>query len=172
MKKELINFKSADWYDGMVVDCRSIVVETQYRARMEVIEGKWGIGDRIVNDAGYVRSAHGSGVFMEAFSKDIGLSVSDSYDCIKFRKMFDKVYDVLESFDKTVSWFKIRQKYLGKRKDDVGKPRTTYKIDEIILAFETWLDISNRNNVNEEKWQKERDFFTNQFKKFLIKLKK
>ena len=147
MEKEIQKFdynqlRSQDWIESIIEDCHAIVVERRFNASMEVIEGKWEIGKRIVKDSNYQKYLKGSGKLISELAQDIGLSQSDLYDCIKIYEMFDKFSNVLETFDKTVTWFKVRQKYLGKRDEKKGTPLVCYRLEGILEAFKKWLEKS------------------------------
>jgi len=163
-EKSLVDYKSTDWYESIVADCRAMVVEKSFNAKMEIIEGKWEIGKRILNDEHYKKFAHGSGEFILQLAQDIGISKSDLYDCLKICEMFNKLSDVLETFDKTVSWYKIRQKYLVNQNEKKGTQRVIYRLEEILDAFKGYI----KNFVKEEEVEIE----VEAFEKLLIKLRK
>ena len=149
MTTEITTIKNQDWYLAIVEDCKAIIVERIFNSRIEVIEGKWELGERLAKDANYEKHAKGDG-FVGQIADDIGCSVPNIYQCLKFYELFPKgVYNALETLGdgKAVSWHKIAQKHLGKV-DEKGKPRKTYKLEEIIEAFLNFWKSLDLNDVN------------------------
>ena len=116
VNNEFNPFKDEDWYQLLVDDCRAIFVERVYRCRMEVIECKWEIGERIVTDPNYKKLTRedsgkikGQSSFIKYIAKDIGISRSDAYYCVQFYESQQKVQkiekpelsNVLDNYDKS-----------------------------------------------------------------------
>jgi hypothetical protein len=101
----------------MVEDCRSILTERIFNARMERILCYGEIGERIVNDPFYEKYSKGNGKFLGDLAKDIGISASELARSIQFYKKFEIVSPDSENWiqfkeGKNISWAKIKKYYL------------------------------------------------------------
>lgn len=166
-----LSLRNEEWYQSLVTEVKAIVIERSLNSRLEIIQGKWEIGQRVndENDNLERNKVYGKKI-VENIAKDIGISSSDLYFCTKFHKEFkaDTFEDVLAKLPdgKDLSWYKITQKYLGKRDEKKGLPRTTYKIDEIVEALKKFLNgVGYTNELEvEEK--------ISEYKSILVKLRK
>jgi len=166
MTKEIVEYnqlKNEEWFDNLVEECKAIVTQRRLRASLEIIEGKWDLGKRIIKDSNYEKHLKGSGKIVDGLAKDIGISNSDLYDCLKFYERFEVFDKALEEFGNNVTWFQIRQKYLGKRNEKAGTPRVCYRIEGILESFRDWFNSSKATQVEEA---------IEEFKNKLIKLRK
>lgn len=143
-------------WEHLVGDCRAIIVERGINARMEVIRGKWEVGKRIAEDAGYKKFGKGSGKFVQSLADAVGCSESNVYMCVQFYEKFPAGGDAGRLFDelpdgKDVSWHKIAQKYLGKGIGDGGEasPRLVYRVEEVRAAFIGWFNSSRATQAEE-----------------------
>jgi len=135
---ELITIQSTEHYQQLVEDCKSILIEKIFRAKMEVIEAKWEVGQRISTDNKFEEYSTESGDFIKQLAKDLKVSRSDLYDSVKFYKMFpDGVSTAIDSLGKNLSWTKLRVKYLGKRA--TKEPEVRYTIEEVENAYHTYI---------------------------------
>ena len=171
MTKELIkrnefNLTNEDWYNALLDDCKSIAVERSFRSRMEILEGKWELGERIIQDNENFekRNIRGENV-IENLSKNLGASKSDLWDCVKTYKesiakyeadTFDKFISVIPE-GKNLSWYKWRQEHLGNRGEKKKTISTAYKINKIKRTFIVWFNREfnegeSNKEFTEESW--------------------
>jgi len=133
MQTGLKLYKTEDWYQFLVEECKSIVTETTFSANELVIKGKWLLGERVIDDEKKLNvnfkdkkyySDRGEGV-IDNLAEDIGISPRELRRCIQFCIKYPELvmhdHLSLEPFNKegkTISWFKIANLYL---------PETTVK---------------------------------------------
>ena len=169
--KEEVSLQNNEVYRALVEDCTAIVVERSLNARMEVVQGKWELGQTITkaNEEMERREIYGKRV-IENLSKDLNVSTTDLWNCVKFYKEIE-----VEEFDdaipklpegKNVSWYKITL-WLGDRKENAKeKIKQSYKVTDILEAFKLFI-ISK--GVSDEV---EIEQSINEFRETLIKYKK
>ena len=59
MTKSLsVEVVSQEWYQKLLEDCQTIIVERVFRARSEIIDGKWEVGERIQTDNNYQKNKY------------------------------------------------------------------------------------------------------------------
>ncbi len=106
-------------YKQLVEDCRAILTERSFNARMEIIEGYHELGERIVNDPLY--QPRKSRAFLHRVAKDLGIADRTIYYAVAFYKKFPQLDKVPGG--KNISWRQIRIQYLtsGKRKGQKKK---------------------------------------------------
>ena len=169
VKQEFL-ITNEDWYQSMADECRAIIVEREFNSRMEIIQGKWELGKRIIEDENYKKFGKGNRKIISQLAKDIECSESNLYFSTQFYEKFPQS-DKLEALKigKNISWHQITQKYLGKRDLKTGTPRKMYKLDEILTAFRKWI-LENHPDVETDEHA---DFLVKEFQeKYLIKLRK
>ena len=137
MTKELVpDIKTEDWYQRIVEDCASIAIEKTYRSRIELIEGKHSIGERIVTDPHYQKNAKGNRALINALGHDIGgVSESDLYLCIAFYQKYPDLQKFLDeaTHGKNLSWTKVTQRYLYDTKESKDEEKELCKHDFVDL---------------------------------------
>lgn len=148
MGKDLVikkdtSLKNEDWYNELVEDCRAVVVERGTNARMEVIQGKWELGQMISveNDKMERQRIYGKKI-VESLASDIGISSTDLWNCVKFYKelgvkSFEETLPKLPE-GKNVTWYKITM-WLGGRKDSPEKEKQSYKLADILEVLRAWI---------------------------------
>lgn len=105
--------KNSEWYDHLIDECKTIVVEKRFRAEMEFIECWHELGSRILQDWHHFdRSKIYGQKIATRVSESLGVSSRTIERSIRFAKKYPDLQKFLESFDKNVSWKKIIQKYL------------------------------------------------------------
>jgi len=72
------------WYQEMVEDCRTILVERVFNSRHELILAKGEIGERIYNDKNYNQEKQSNAEFNQQMAQDIKLSEREIRRCIQF----------------------------------------------------------------------------------------
>ena len=115
-KFDLIN---SEWFKHLVDELKTNIIERRYRIASELLELKWYIGDRILQDIGsFERSkVYGKQVVM-LVSESLNCSERELYRCIQFRKKYPDLDNLPEG--KKISWHKIVNKYLS-NKPTAGK---------------------------------------------------
>ena len=169
--KDDTSLKNEDWYRGLVDDCRAIVVERGTNARMEIVEGKWEMGQRINQENEEMDRKKGYGKrIIENLSNDLGISAVDLWNCVKFYKeigveQFEKAIPKLPE-GKNVSWYKITL-WLGDRKEKrEDKIKQSYRLVDILDVFR--LLIIKAGAVDEGEIEES----VTEFKEALINYKK
>lgn len=114
------DLRSQEWYQNLVDDCKTILVERGFRARMEIIEGYHQLGERIETDIDFKKWAKGRGEAIKKLAYDIKLSKESLYAAIEFYRKYPDVCNALQTFKegKNISWFQIVNKYLSKPKKE------------------------------------------------------
>lgn len=126
------DLRSQVWYERLVDDCRNIIVERGFRARMEVIEGYHELGERIETDVDFKKWSNLRGEAIRQLAYDIKLSKETLYSAIQFYNKYPELSYALQSFKgegKNISWFKIVNKYLSEpRKEIVPLPEGKWDV--------------------------------------------
>ncbi len=140
VKSEIMinNLRSQVWYERLVDDCKTIIVERGYRARMEVIEGYHALGERIQTDVNFQKYAKGRGEAIKQLAYDIKLSKESLYSAIQFYNKWPVLCDALQTFTegKEISWFQIVNKYISKpRKEIIPLPEGKW---DVLYADPPW----------------------------------
>lgn len=104
---EIEILKKQEWYECLIDECKTIVVERQFRASMEAIECWHEVGKRISSDKGYQKFAKGNVVAKQQLAHDIGVSSRTIYQSIQFYEKYPDLCSALQTFGKNVSWYKI-----------------------------------------------------------------
>lgn len=170
IKKE-ISLQNQEWYQGLVEDCQAIVVERGVNARMEVVEGKWELGQRITqaNEEMEREKIYGKRI-IENLSNDLGVSNTDLWNCVKFYKeigveQFDEAIPKLPE-GKNVSWYGITL-WLGARKENAKDiVKKTYKLIDILEAFKLLIIAKGAKD------EKEIEQSVTEFRETLVNYKK
>ena len=117
---KISDIKVEEWYQNLVDDCRTIIVERGYRARMEIIEGYHELGERIETDVNFKKWSNLRGEAIRQLANDIRLSYASLYYAIQFYNKWPELSNAFESFTegKEISWFKIVNKYLPETKEN------------------------------------------------------
>jgi len=162
---EIINkLQGQDWYENLVEECKAIIVERGFNSRIELIQGKWELGQRVSNENNnFERSKiYGKGI-VEQISKDLAISTADIYFCIKFYTQFkaNNFDEVLEQLPegKNTSWNKITTKYLGNRSEKTVATKRKFKTQEILDTL---------YNLLKEYGDIDKDLFITRFRERLM----
>ena len=169
--KEEVSISNEEWYQSLIEDCQAIGTERGTNARLEVIQGKWEIGERInqANEEMERKKIYGLRI-IENLSNDLGVSSTDLWNCVKFYKEIG-----VETFDdavpklpegKNVSWYKITL-WLGDRKDsEKDKVKKSYKLADILDVFK--LLVISKGASDEEEIEKS----VTEFREVLVNYKR
>lgn len=124
MEKELeISIQKLDWYQLLLEDLKAIIVERGKNSRMELLQGKWEVGKRVLEDElNFRRAGYGERI-VETIAKDLGISAVHLWKCIQFYKKypfpsFDEVVSYLPE-GANISWWKMSSRYLPQHKDEI-----------------------------------------------------
>ena len=110
--KQLVPIKkNKEEYQALVGDIHAIIKERTYRARMEIIEGKWDIGDLILNFGEEPTQ------LIKRLSNDLKCSERELWRCLSFRKQCENLEKLDTPDGKNLSWNKICNSYLPLHND-------------------------------------------------------
>lgn len=142
--KQESGLANEDWYQALLTDCQAIGVERGYNARMEIIAAKYELGGRVHEERGRERK-YGERI-IESLAVDLKMSKSDLFSCVQFYKQYPvekyaTLEDVLDTFKegKSVSWFTIRQNYLGTKEKKEAKAKQSYKLTDVNEVLKVFL---------------------------------
>ena len=128
-KEIMVSPHSQKWYQSMIEECKAIIVETEFSARIETIKGKWLLGERILaEELNFKKAGYGEKT-IERVAADIGISPRETWRCIQFQQKYPQLCPSVTEFDvnqlpggKNISWRKIVNKYLPEPRDkETGK---------------------------------------------------
>ena len=107
-----------DWYQSLIDDCQSIIVEAEFTSRWVIVEGYHSLGMRILQDE--PKMVQGGSTLRETLSrvtKLLNTSERTLYRAVQFAKKYPDL-DLLPE-GKNVSWRKICNEYLPEHKEPV-----------------------------------------------------
>ena len=133
---EIKNPRQLENYEEMVEDLRAIVVETETRARLSLIEGYHELGKQII-DYGLDKSE-----YLSQVSQDIKKSKRSVYRILQFVRMYPDLEMLPEGKD--VSWHKICNKYLIGKSEDEPEPMTIKHDDLVCFIYENSNLLADR----------------------------
>ena len=113
-----LEIQNQDWYEQLILDCKSIIVERVTNSKTELIKGYLEVGERISTDENYQKSSHGNQEFVDRLFKDIGIGKSTGYKCLqayeKFVVPFKDIDEAITNLPdgKSISWTRIVNQYL------------------------------------------------------------
>ena len=132
MTKELAkNLGQEEWYQALVEECRAIIVETVFTSRIELIRGKWLLGDRL-----WQEKNKGITKLLTRVSVDLRISERECWRCYKFREEYRDFLNKSGEINievlpegKNISWHKIANKYLPqpKEREKIELPEGKYR---------------------------------------------
>lgn len=113
--------KMREWYQNLVDDCKTIIVERSFRAKMEIIEGYHELGERIETDINFKKWSDKRGEAIRQLANDIKIGVRTLYYAIQFYNKWPELCNAFQSFTEgkdKISWFQIVNKYLTEPKEN------------------------------------------------------
>ena len=150
------DIRKNEYYINLLEECKAIKIEREYNSRIEIINGKWELGEIIVSSNKDLerKKIYGKGI-INALSLDLEMSLSDLWACCKFYKKYryKTVSDVLENLPegKNISWYKITQEYLKDDEKERKEParKKIYKTEVVLNAFERFMADHgfNKNDI-------------------------
>ena len=115
---EVVKEIQTDWYQSLIDDCQSIIVEAEFTSRWVIVEGYHSLGMRILQDE--PKMVQGGSTLRETLSrvtKLLNTSERTLYRAVQFAKKYPDL-DLLPE-GKNVSWRKICNEYLPEHKEPV-----------------------------------------------------
>ena len=132
------------WYPEFIEECKAIIVEKVFNSRVELIEGKWLLGEHIVRN----RETHKEELqkrhlygeqFIEKIARSLKRSEADIYFCAQFYEKYpEKTFsNALENLPngKNISWRKVIALLPQVKKKQNPLPKGKYNI---IYADPPW----------------------------------
>ena len=135
---EIKNPRQLENYDEMVEDLRAIVVETETRARLSLIEGYHELGKQII-DYGLDKPE-----YLSQVAQDIKKSKRSVYRVLQFVRMYPDLELLPEGKD--TSWHKICNKYLIGKSEDEPEPVAISQDDLVCYIYENSNFLAERAN--------------------------
>ena len=130
-KFELI---TSEWFRALIDDCKTNIIERRYRIASELLELKWYIGDRILQDVGnFERSKIYGKQIVSLVAKSLDCSERELYRCIQFRKKYPKLTDLPEG--KNITWHKIVNQYLSDKPKDEDNPEEECQHEKVEILI-------------------------------------
>jgi len=133
MADEIIKIED-EKYGVLVEECQAIIIETLTKSRIDLLEGKWLLGKKIVEEEmNFEKGVYGKRT-VQHLAKDLRISDTHLYKIIQFYKKYQ-----LENFDavaqqlpegKNITWYLLCQKYLPKPKEELEKEKEIQKKQE------------------------------------------
>lgn len=138
--------RDQEWYQNLIDDCKTIMIERGYRARMEIIEGYHGLGERIETDIKFKKWSNKRGEAVKQLADDIRISMRTLYLAIQFYDRWPELCNAFQSFTegKNISWYIIVKKYLPKPKE---KPTQ----DQWIRYYDVWNFANKLGGFGEDR---------------------
>jgi len=115
-----MNKLAIEWYDYLIDDCKSIIVETNHIIEWTRLEKYHELGKRILQDTD--KAPHKE--LVQHVAQDLSLSTRTIYYAVQFAKQYPSLANLPEG--KAISWRKMVNKYLPKKeaRDKKGKALT------------------------------------------------
>lgn len=129
-----------DWYQSLVDDCSSIIIEKEFESRFSLIEGYHELGSRILIDEN--KFDYGIDEAINRISKSIGKGRRTIYYAVKFAK----TYPSLESLKigKNASWNKVLKMITEPKEEMLIALPDNESMKKIIIKNIDWL-VENLN---------------------------
>ena len=108
----------ADWYQSLIDDCQSIMVEAEFTSRWALVEGYHTLGMRILteNDNFERQKIYGQKI-VQRVAESLNKKERTIFNAVKFAKKFPDLAVLPEG--KNTSWRKICNEYLPEHKEPV-----------------------------------------------------
>jgi hypothetical protein len=108
----------AEWFNHLIDDCQSIIVEAEFTSRWVLVEGYHLLGTRILEEYDNFERAE---IYGKEITSHVSLSLGKSVRTIERAIQFAKQYPDLALLPegKNTSWRKICNEYLPEHKEPV-----------------------------------------------------
>jgi hypothetical protein len=106
------------WYNELIEDCKTIIVETSFASRWALVEGYWNLGQRLREDMNFEKYSREKPELLQRVAESLNISERTLYYSMQFYDKFPDLSMLPEGKD--VSWKKIVTKYLPEARE--GKP--------------------------------------------------
>jgi len=145
--------QSQDWYFALMDDCLTIIVERGWNARLEVIQAKHEIGERIATDTEYDKfrgTSEGRAIIVQ-LSEDIKWSAKEIYLCIQFFEKYPSLTQACETLPegKAISWHKIANNYLADKPRQIKMEEEAEPITDKYGDLRQALERRIRDSIEE-----------------------
>ena len=107
--------ESQEWFQEMLEELKAIKTETGFNARMEIIKGKWLIGDVVFKHRQIAKNSGYGDRYVPTVAEKLGISTVALFKMLQFKKLFPSWEDVEEKLPqgKAISWRFISNKLLS-----------------------------------------------------------
>jgi hypothetical protein len=137
-KTKSISKHLPDWLKNLIEDLRDILTESVFEMRARVIETKWHIGDRLLQEEGKLTKE-----VVQRVALELKVSERDLQYCLAFRRKFPSLQEMWSRLPegKNISWHKLINEYID---FEIPKPipHIEEKIDEWGLT-DWWKEQDN-----------------------------
>ena len=107
--------QTQDWYKSLIDDCKAIITEAVFTSRWALVEGYWGLGQRIREEINLKREDIYGKKILSDLSKSIKVGERTIYRAIQ---AYDKYPDIQQLPEgKNITWNKLITKYLPQPKE-------------------------------------------------------
>lgn len=133
IEQNKFNLLTSEWFQALIEECRDIIVERRYRIATELLEMKWQIGDRILEDTEkFEKLGISGGKVCHIVSQALSCSKREIERCVQFRKKYPNLDKLPEG--KNITWHKIVNIYLPeKSNNNPEEEECQHKIVEILV---------------------------------------
>jgi len=140
----IVALESEEWYQELIQECKATIVETGFISALELIKGKWLLGNEILQAKPYfAKKGLSMRKALQHIAADLNKSERSIWDCYQFRKKYPGLvveengnYEIsIEVFNKyfpkegkAIRWYLIANKYLPKPQvKKIELPKGKYK---------------------------------------------
>lgn len=133
VEQNKFNLLTSEWFKALIDDCKTFLIERRYRIAAELLEMKWEIGGRILQDTvKFEKLGISGGKICHLVSQALNCSKREIERCVQFRKKYPDLTRLPEG--KNITWHKIVNQYLPeKSKSDDPEEECQHKIVEILI---------------------------------------
>lgn len=140
---DIHTLQNEEWYKLLVEDCRATITECVTTSRWILVEGYWGVGQRIREDENVKKYGKGSAEFLASLANNIGISTRTLYYALQAYDKYPDIQGLPEG--KNISWNKLITKYLPEPKK-LPTPKLPDGKYQVIYADPPWqydVDLSS-----------------------------
>ena len=132
--------ESQEFYIELLEQLRAIITERGHNARMETIQMKWELGERLVKEEENFRRFNYGEQMVEKTAKDLEVSAISLWKTVQFYRKFpmatfDEVIEALPG-GKEINWGKIQKEVLPQPQEDVQKQEEAKELQKNCLHYE------------------------------------